>query len=403
MDSALFNIFIGTLICILCPVIFRYLLSSALNSQPLHQFYRKAWGNAWPVRSGTLTKDEIGLAPDDEELFGVEIGPGVQGYLCLEHIKLVAKALRLATNVQDILVLRKQYTTILSMLIETSQGKERIVVLTGQPGIGKTTFLLFILLHRLQRRLPTAVQVNAEQFIIFDECGVSVYDAKIQMHQDNTLCRRLSRCWALCDSNQNLASPCLTIQLEASFVIITSAPQPHRWQGLLKQMGGTVSFLRLPNVMDSIGAVIKELQLDTEQTLSLVSKWGPSVRTVLRILQDPTRASRYESDVKDAAQALARADYSQVFFQSQYGLLPTLAGSDLVFVDTDPDSQFNHECSILIPTAFLRNLVVQASMNLSAEKAFDLFCTLGLSSHSLPLSSAGWSHEKATYERLITF
>ncbi|KAK7019864.1 hypothetical protein R3P38DRAFT_2970598 [Favolaschia claudopus] len=390
MDSAIFYIFIGTLICILCAVIFRYLLSSAFNNQPLHQFHRKAWGKPWP--------DEIGLAPDDEELFGVEIGPDAEEYLCLEHIKLVAKALRLATNVEDILVLRKQYTATLSMLIDASEGKERNIVLTGQPGIaditiltsimGETTFLLFILLHRLQRRLPTAVQVNAEQLIIFDECGVSVYDTKLKMHQDNTLRRRLSRCWALCDSNQNLASPCLTIRLEASFVVITSAPQPHRWQGLLKQMGGAVSFLRLPSVME-VGAVIKELRLDTEQTLSLVSKWGPSVRTVLRILRDPTRASHYESDVRDAAQALARADYSQVFLHSQYGLLPTLAGSDLVFVDADPDPQFNHECSILVPTAFLRNLVVQASTNLSAEKAFDLLCTLGLSSHSLLRSSAG--------------
>jgi len=56
---------------------------------------------------------------------------------------------------------------------------EKIVFLESNtdfsPYLGKSTFLLYLLLHRLENRLPTAVQFGAEYYFIFDKQGAIVH------------------------------------------------------------------------------------------------------------------------------------------------------------------------------------------------------------------------------------
>ncbi|KAK6977904.1 hypothetical protein R3P38DRAFT_503346 [Favolaschia claudopus] len=328
------------------------------------------------------------------------MGPAVEDYVCLEGIRTVAKALTLNTDIEDLVVLRVQYRTILDLLKERAgQERRHLVVLTGQPGIGKTTFLIYLLLHRLEHRLPTAVQLHEQAFMIFDDCGVSIYNAL--EFDDDALHDRLVRCWALSDSNQHSTTPCVAVATVPPLVVITSAPEPSRWKELVKQLGGggDVMFLPLPTVME-VGAVIKALQLDVSQTLSLVGKWGPSPRTVLQILRDPERVSKFSALAEAAARSLAQPESHQVFFRSDYGLLSTMVGSHLVFVDADGAAPSSYRCRALIPTAFLRKFIEQASLELDARQAYKLYCML--SYHSLLRTDAGWPHETATHEKLMS-
>ncbi|RPD82822.1 hypothetical protein L226DRAFT_565350 [Lentinus tigrinus ALCF2SS1-7] len=64
--------------------------------------------------------------------------------------------------VEDVLVIRPEYEFLRETLETGYLQEDDAVVVTGQPGIGKTVFLLYLLnlLYRLQRKLPTAIQLS---------------------------------------------------------------------------------------------------------------------------------------------------------------------------------------------------------------------------------------------------
>jgi len=69
------------------------------------------------------------------------------------------------------------------------------------PYLGKTTFLLYLLLRLLEEEQPTAVQLGNSCYFIFDEQGATV-------HSLNDGNERLKKCWALADSNVYVIYPC---------------------------------------------------------------------------------------------------------------------------------------------------------------------------------------------------
>jgi hypothetical protein len=114
-------------------------------------------------------------------------------------------------------------------------------VLTSLPYLGKSTFLLYLLLHRLENRLPTAVQFGAEYYFIFDEQGAIVHSVS---DEDE----RLRKCWALTDSNDKVLQPCESFKVLAKRVILASPPEPERWRKWIKQAGGHCIISDLPSV-----------------------------------------------------------------------------------------------------------------------------------------------------------
>lgn len=115
--------------------------------------------------------------------------------------------------------------------------------------LGKTTFLIYLLLYRLEHRLPTAVQLGAYEYIIFDEYGATVHNIDAFRHE------RLAKCWALCDSNADNIQPCVTLQVLAERVILAASVKPERWKEWGKQVRSTDIVVDLPTVME-IAAVL---------------------------------------------------------------------------------------------------------------------------------------------------
>lgn len=114
---------------------------------------------------------------------------------------------------------------------------------------GKSTFLLYLLLHRLERKQPTAVQFDATWTFIFDKHGVDVRKAE---DSDPV---RLGECWALVDSNANVIQPFEAFQVHAQCVIQTSPPKYGRWKSWIKQKQGTCIVSELPTVVE-IAAIL---------------------------------------------------------------------------------------------------------------------------------------------------
>jgi hypothetical protein len=114
-------------------------------------------------------------------------------------------------------------------------------MLISLPYSGKSTFLFYLLLYRLERKLRTAVQLDAEYYFIFDEQGAAV-------HPLSGRDPRLRKCWALTDSNEIVTQPCTAFQSLAERVILTSSPKPERWKGWIKQTEGRCIISDLPSV-----------------------------------------------------------------------------------------------------------------------------------------------------------
>ena len=114
-------------------------------------------------------------------------------------------------------------------------------MLISIPYLGKSAFLFYLLLHRLERGLPTAVQLNAKGYFIFDEQGAMFY--LLDTHGLG-----LDACWALADSNEFVDQPCEPFITRAKFTIQMSSPKPERWKEWTKQRYGVCFIMDLPTV-----------------------------------------------------------------------------------------------------------------------------------------------------------
>jgi len=103
-----------------------------------------------------------------------------------------------------------------------------------------TTFLFYLLLHRLEHRLPTAVQLDQYNYYIFDGDG-----ATIHKHSEN-MNARLKQCWALTDSNEDVKQPCRAFRKWAKCAIQMTSPEPSRWKNWRIQNDADLLISELP-------------------------------------------------------------------------------------------------------------------------------------------------------------
>ncbi|KAE9404017.1 hypothetical protein BT96DRAFT_1016620 [Gymnopus androsaceus JB14] len=273
----------GSVIMILIVILFSTLYLKARIDDRAHidkyaairkdaqTLYSKAWGKAWPKQKHeAIWKNQVvpaGYSVNDVDGYvfaDVANIPESFEYTCLYEVKQVADILQSTAEIADVLLVR-------------------------QPGIGKTTFLLYLLLHRLEHKLPTAIQLSHECYFIFDEDGVDVRSVLDMDYGVSTgFGFRLRQCWALADSNANILQPCSAFQSRALLLVQASSPEASRWKEWIKQKQGTCIVSELPTVME-IAAVLKERDLDPSLTLPLVDKWGLSLpeRATLGIAADP--------------------------------------------------------------------------------------------------------------------
>ncbi|KAF9230645.1 hypothetical protein BU15DRAFT_83374 [Melanogaster broomeanus] len=128
------------------------------------------------------------------------------------------------------MIVRNEYR----LAMETLEGEDYQggAVVVGQPGIGKTFFLVYALVERLRKEQPTAFQFDPDMYFLFTENGITAHptnDAQPLKLLPGTI-------WALSDSNEE------TIQLARAFlcarnarVIQATSPNAERWKEWRKQ------------------------------------------------------------------------------------------------------------------------------------------------------------------------
>lgn len=154
----------------------------------------------------------------------------------------------------------------------------------------------------------------------------------------------------------------------------------------------------------------KELNLDPSSTFSLVSKWGPSARTVVRIAAS-SGVARMQIEKGEENKA-HQAAYDICHAPSLRGSLlsrgvPSSEGSSIRFVRPYRRSVEGTNTNIIwadaisfIPTKFLDKIFTTHCQRFSNDKSFELFEVF--SSHSLTRTTAGWTYEKLVHHRLCS-
>ncbi|KAJ7229177.1 hypothetical protein GGX14DRAFT_344985, partial [Mycena pura] len=273
-------------------------------STQLAAFYKKAY--TWPSRPGEISITDI---KDTDEAVAIDFaddGPDPQGtpvnltYTVYYGILEVLDALYMPQqSTGEVLVVRDEYLLLRTNLEERFAKKPRYwaVVVTGHPGIGKTMFLIYLLLYRLEHKRPTAVQVTSDLYYIFDERGVTAF----RLDQYSS---RLPGCWALVDSNQYVIVPCAPLTSRAKYVVLTTPPEPKRWKAWLKQGGGELMVSELPATLE-IAAIAKELGLDPKVARRWAEKRGQSMRQIIELLEaEEGYETKVETDAETASDAV---------------------------------------------------------------------------------------------------
>jgi hypothetical protein len=117
---------------------------------------------------------------------------------------------------------------------------------------GKTTFLFYLLFHRLSSKLPTAMQTHREMFFLFTKDGASIHSAT----SDDV--DFPAGTWALADSNTMIKQPCdafLSASMQDVWIVQATSPLKERWHGWIKDRFGTTYIMDVfpPNELRTLG------------------------------------------------------------------------------------------------------------------------------------------------------
>ncbi|KAF6749584.1 hypothetical protein DFP72DRAFT_852446 [Ephemerocybe angulata] len=364
--------------------------------------YRNAWGKKWPQRQGTVFRRDTLPASVSQSSEAMDIDDSNQDaenieleYNCLLEMDRVAKAISSPIEKHNSLLILKEYPELATAIASYKATGANAVLVTGQRGIGKSAFLLYLLLQRLEHRQPTAVQFTHNEYIIFDEEGPTTVDltrAPLPMER-----RRLSKCDALTDSNTNLIAPSDPFLNTPELLVQTSSPRgegSHEW---VIQMGPRKVILDLPSPLEIVAIIKESGRYDTRNVFHLVNKWGPCTRTILRIMAGNDQGAEPEVELRRDAVRAAEDIWASpsTFFRRGQEMLDGHC-STLVFIR--PKTPLSNIALYSIPTVDLKELFDAQAATLEKKETFALFTAF--SSHSHTRTAAGWAYEQIVHKHL---
>ncbi|KAF4596507.1 hypothetical protein EYR38_007894 [Pleurotus pulmonarius] len=209
------------------------------------------------------------------------------------------------------------------------------VVLSGQPGTGKTYSLFFFLLKKLTKGEPVLFSLTGREVLYFSSGGVQSnrdiapldLDALDPTHSQD----KMDLTWALIngDEGDKLPPPTALFE-ECIFSVQATSPRPSRYKAWLKQRGGEVWLAAgLPGQFDSE----REVSID-----KAIYKWGWAPRDIIWYLRNKDRALEGA-----LGRALSSLTSSRLFdqIQDQEG-----DGHDMLVVSTYQSSSRDPETAV---------------------------------------------------------
>ncbi|KAF8519742.1 hypothetical protein BU17DRAFT_47470 [Hysterangium stoloniferum] len=285
----------------------------------------------------------------------------------------------------NILLIREEYKlaydTILADTHKEGQRRSAFLV-TGQPGIGKSLFLLYLLFRRLEEQEPVALQIDADEFVLFSMNGVSVHSGKTSFADYIP-----KGAWALSDSWGEVLWPCSAFQSPRAHVIHTSSPSSHRWKDWVKRLSADMYIMDIWS-LEELRTLFIVSGFDVEDGVALAEKYGPNPRIIIDLLIKPTKEETYLDDVQKGAVTLA-SHFPSVFLDLENLDFSSNISSKIFTVR--PGNPISRVPVLYIPTPFLARTLGVAVSGQTAAQQYSFFSLL--SGHPSLRSAAGWLFE----------
>ncbi|KAH9011684.1 hypothetical protein EDB84DRAFT_1647058 [Lactarius hengduanensis] len=188
----------------------------------------------------------------------------------------------------DVLLVRNEYKVAFPTL-QTYKKNPRSggVVVTGQPGIGKTCFLYYLLFYLL----------SARDTIAFQDSGVGIFKTT------SIYAQRIPKgTWVLTDSHDGFEKPCpafLSTSTSNAWIVQTTSPTPDLWAKWHKERSAHIYWMDVfpLNELNALGTI---LDLNLKSLCDNYDLWGPSARVCISLM-DPDRVGDHILVVASAA------------------------------------------------------------------------------------------------------
>jgi hypothetical protein len=218
----------------------------------------------------------------------------------------------------DVLVFREAYQEMLDIIIELEQehgymgeGERRTkrprthssIILTGNPGIGKTWFQSAILVERLLAGIPTVLQMDNtltnDELLLFDHRGVT------SLHElpRNDPVYKDVEVWALAD--QKVRGALATLSEQQWLTIVTSSPNEGNYKQLQEASADLVWYMPTWNWSEIVAASGTQDMAMLKTLRDNFQKYGPVARLLLEDLyctdqeEHDLRIKAYDLDLQE--------------------------------------------------------------------------------------------------------
>ncbi|KAJ8509121.1 hypothetical protein ONZ45_g8682 [Pleurotus djamor] len=344
------------------------------------QFYLDLWGAS---RDKLHKKETAMLNQEQTQLSFLDLTP----HLAAMEI--------LWSDIESKILIRQEYIDALAYLrgkAARSRPASGCVIL-GQPGIGKTLFLIYVFIERLCSKEPVALQMAAHYYLLFDDRQVIAH-----LSDNSSPLRKHRTIWMLSNASDRVQVPCHAFRFCIGYIIQASSPSEAHWKGWLKERTGLTYVMDVPSPHE-MASVAHILNLDQAKCANIVSLWGPSIRIIVKIAREPAQEAQYQRAARSAAGRLAMnpallRQLTSPSFDSK------ALSSLIVFVrpHRDGSGPVNRaKPSPWIPTQHLVELTAKA-LQAVAEADQAKFFTV-LIAHPYSRAAAGWLFEAWVHTR----
>ncbi|KAF9237894.1 hypothetical protein BU15DRAFT_75695 [Melanogaster broomeanus] len=297
----------------------------------------------------------------------------------------------------EFMIVRDEYR--LAMEALTKEEYQDGAVVLGQPGIGKTFFLIYALVERLRKKQPTAFQYFPSIFLLFTENGVTTHST-----DDIQALKVWHGIWALSDSNLDTIWPAIAFRSTPNVCTIqATSPDAKRWKEWRKQHRACLYIMDNWTV-EELSALAAVSALDVDRMGDLARQWGPSPRHLLDIFKG--KWSESESQEQIDSSALDFVSNARQVISSLHNLdlpLGKTGPSALIFIRPKRDKSkgfLRRHCDLYVPTGRLNHAIIRAL--LTQESLTRLHFFSATSSHASMRGAAGYIFEQWVHARFLS-
>ncbi|KAK7690867.1 hypothetical protein QCA50_005969 [Cerrena zonata] len=291
------------------------------------------------------------------------------------------------------LLIRQEYIESYNALVKDASDPSAIgTVVTGQSGIGKTLFLFYVLVMRLQARQPVAIETDQSEYFVFTEAGVSIEPKGNSLVDILRRWTSSTQVWALSNSSIDLDQPSSGFRRARSlgaYLIQATSPCVHRWKQWLKEYGARMFVMDLwPE--DELFALGSLIGVEDPHTLvAAARKWGPSPRKLISLHQGRLSSQNLDSILNAKARKIANDPIGMLIKVEDASL-----ESDVVFVR--PSSNKRHSFAAWIPSEYICLIIASALRGVAAANQAAFFQYMDSSAYSCATKwlFEGWVHTR---------